>query len=922
MAILLARAGVVGRSEEMSAVDRFLTGNAGRSLFFEGEPGVGKSTVLHAAIERAQELGFDVRTARPAMVETALSFAGLRDLLAGVPFSTRERLPEIQRHALAVALAEEEAGSAPIDSGILGVATRGLLAFLAANGGLLLAIDDLQWLDESTAIVLVYALRRAGDADIRVLATRRGRSTDALPFGIEGALDEESLERLDLGPLSEGATRRMIRVRLGLELTRAELHALYNVTGGNPFYSLELARSGVELDESGSLHLPRSLDDVASARLELLSGKAKEALLFVAALADPRQDVLERLGVIQEVQLGVDAGVLEVEGDSFRFAHPLMRAAAWLGASRERRRAVHRRLAAAVPDLEQRARHLAAATQPPSATVADLLEVAGTNAYLRGAPTAAAELLDRALELAPTGDSDRWGRLAVCAAEAHARASRWDSVSVLVQQAQERLAAGPERAAILVAAAEMRPGLEELLRQAVNEAGETAAGIRARIGLSEQAAFAGRWQDAIDQANEAAAVARVSADRSLLGVALGWLGGMKHLDTRLDGWRELDEALAIQQELGCFPTSAFDSSQTWRACALSWADDFEGAGELLERSLAVASERGDDMSAFQLMQLLILVELRAGRWSAARSTGQEAAELIELLGYEFGHAVLLSGLSRIAGYEGNLEEARVLATQSFDALTTFGDRLWSTFALGSLVFTELCMGNVAGAIAHADAIGERFPDGRESWWTYHQGDEIEACALAGELERALCRIAAVRRAGTALELPRFQTWAERGEGLVRVAEGDLPGATRALESALRLHERYRSPFERARTLLAYGHVLRRSKRRHDARAVLVEALEAFERLGARHFAQGVRDEMRHVGGRPPAGAHELTGAEDRIARLVADGRSNKQVAAELFVTVSTVEAALTRVYRKLGIASRSQLRDALAPSDRVRLSAQ
>jgi len=184
--------------------------------------------------------------------------------------------------------------------------------------------------------------------------------------------------------------------------------------------------------------------------------------------------------------------------------------------------------------------------------------------------------------------------------------------------------------------------------------------------------------------------------------------------------------------------------------------------------------------------------------------------------------------------------------------------------------------------------------------------------LAGERDRARARAADLRRAGDELGLPRFLVWAARGEGLVLAAEGELAAARAVFETALAEHERFQDPFDRARTLLAYGHVLRREHRRREARAVLGDALAEFERLGAGRFSAMTQAELKHVGGRIPVGEHELTASEERVAGLVVDGLSNKQVAAELVVAVSTVEATLTRIYQKLGITSRSQLSRALA----------
>jgi DNA-binding CsgD family transcriptional regulator len=805
--------------------------------------------------------------------------------------------------------------------GVVGAAVLGLLRVVASDRPLVIAIDDLQWLDEPSAAVIVHSLRRLHQENFRLLASSRGDAAGGLPFGLERVLDEQSVDRLALAPLSAGAVRRIVRLRLGVHLSRVQLRALHEVAAGNPFQSLELARSGVKLDESGALRLPASLGHVAGMRLREMPERTRDALLFVAALADRNRGVLTRVGAFEHLGPAFSAGLLEQRDEQVRFSHPLIRSALWSQASLPEKRAVHGMLANAVEDIEQRARHLAAASVSPNAEVAALLEEVAATLHRRGTPAAAADLLDRALEMTPADDSGCWARRAAAAAAYHAEASHWDSVWELVEQAQERLPAGAERAAICVEAAEMRPGLEDLLRQAMAEAGETSVGVRARIGLAEQAAFAADWDEAVDIAHDAAVLARRVAERDLIGEALTMTGAVKLLGSRLDGRDEICEALAIEQELGALRGSVFNSPRTYEAFALTFGDDPSSARAILRERFETACLQGDDLSAFQTLRVLMSACLRAGDWRAARNTGHAALDLVDKIEYEYGRPIVLGSLAMLEAYEGNLAVARMFASEAVSTLEGFGDRLWSTFARAALVFIELCSNNAAEALEHAAAIADRSRDGRECWWSYHQGDEIEALVLVGENERALERIAVLRRAGAGYGLPRFLAWAERGEGLVRTSEGNLVGAQAVFERALAHHERFPFAFERARTVLAYGHVLRRQMKRRDARAALGEALEAFERLGAHQFADVTREEMKHVGGRPPAGEHELTAAEDRVARLVAAGLSNKEAAAELFLAVSTVEATLTRVYRKLGVDSRSRLAHALADYDASRASA-
>jgi len=906
MATLSPSAEIVGRVTELTAVEAFLVDATARALVLEGEAGIGKTTLWRAGVEAARDRGYTLLAAQPAAVEAELALAGLRDLLRDVPPDVQARLPRVQQSALAAALGRDVADAPDVDGGLLGVATAGLLSVLAQEQPVLLAIDDLQWLDDASGAVAVYALRRLGDANVRLFASCRSGPDAPLPFALQQALPGPALARVRLGPLSEGAIRRLLRLREGISLTRLESHAVYVASQGNPFFALELGRAGISTDASGAILLPQGLQGLVDARLGELPARTRDALLFVAALSSPTLGVLGKLGVEEDLETALAAGVLELYGARVRFPHPLVSSAAWAAADEHRRREVHRLLADAVEDDEERVRHLAAAAEPPDRRVSELLASAAAAARRKGAPSAAADLLSRARELVPSTSRDRWAELSAQAAEAHAQAGHWDSVLELVEEAQERLPAGAARAAILVAAGEMRPGQEELLTRAVAEAGETAVGVHARIALSEQQGFGGRWRDGVQVTGEAVRLARQLGDPGLLAVALTWFGGHKLLDSQLDGRRDIDEAAAIARDLRSLPTTVFQTPQTWQGVSLLFGDDPHGALAFFEGRLAAARERGDDLSAFQSMQLIVLAHARAGELGCATLVGRQALELVDVLGYEYGRPVLLGALATVAAYEGDLEHARLLAAEAVAGLSAFGDRLWSTFALGALALTELCAGDARAACAHAREIGDRFP-GQECWWSFHQGDELEALVLAGEHEQALARAEALRAAGAELALPRFLVWANRGEGLVRAAEGDLAAAEAVLGTAIAGHEQFGLPLERGRTLLAYGHVLRREKRRREARSVLEGALAELERIGSRHFARAAQEELQHVGGRAPAGEHELTGAEERVARLVAQGHSNREVAAQLFVEVSTVEATLTHIYRKLGLSSRSQL---------------
>ncbi|HZQ15146.1 MAG TPA: AAA family ATPase [Gaiellaceae bacterium] len=892
---------IVGRDPELELVSDFLSTSPARALVLEGGPGIGKTALWVAATDVAEARGSRVLRARPAELERALGFATLRDLVECVPDDDWNALPAVQAQALGAAVARLEATTPPA-AGLLEAAVLSLFRAAARSKPLLVAIDDLQWVDEPSASVVVYALRRLGDFDARLLATCRAEPGSTLPFGLRQALDERRLLRHPLESLSEGAIRRLLHSRLGVNLPRTALHTLHEACGGNPLYALELAKAQAD----GARGLPPGLRELLEAQLRPLAPETRETLLVIAAALAPTVELLRGARAAGGLEEATARKLVSIDRGRIRFSHPLLATAAWECATDERRREVHRRLAEVVDDPEQRALHVALGAVPPDRAVADLLDGGSASALKKGAPAAAADLLELARQFDP-------GRpLAARLAAAHAAAGHWDRVSELVNEALERLLPGLERAQVLVTAAELRPSLDALLEQAIVEAGDSPVGIRARVGLAVQRGLGGRWAEAVADAQAAAQRARLLGDDALLGVALTFAGGLKLLDSRPDGVAELAEALALEDRLGGLPTTTYESPRMWLAIAAQWADDPRRARGPLAELRAEAEQHGDEMSAFQLQVGLLRVELQTGDLARARQLGAAALDQVELIDYAFGRIILQSALAALAAREGDHDRARRLGTDAAAALGSAGDRLWSTFAEAALLLTELAAGNPQVALSHAEAIAARFPD-RECWWSYHQGDELEALVLAGHRDRAWERVVALRRAGRELRLPRFLAWSARGEGLLDAATGDLAAADAALTAARAQHERFDLPLERARTLLAHGHVLRRLSRRHDARETLEDAAAVFDRAGAQGFAEAARNELAHVGGRAAAGPHELTGAEARIARLVSDGRSNKDVAAELFVTVATVEATLTRVYRKLGVRSRTQLARTLGP---------
>lgn len=371
---------IISRRPERVAAEEFLDAAAGgaRALLLEGEAGIGKTLLWQEALERARARGFRVLSARPAGSEVELSFAALGDLLDGALELALPELPAPRRRALetALLLAEPE-GPAP-DQRAVALAFLGALRILAGSGPLLVAVDDLQWLDASSGSVLAFAARRLGDEPVALLAAARATPGAPVPFALDRAFPEGSFRRLALGPLSVGAVHELLRTRLGLTLPRWALARVHEAAGGNPLFALEigreLTRQGSQVSPEEPLPVPVDLRELMRDRLARLSEHASDALLAAAALSQPTASLVEEVASEPApgsagLEEGLRAGVVELEGERVVFSHPLLRSVCYANAGPSRRRAVHARLAEAVSDPEERARHLALAAEAPDGTV-------------------------------------------------------------------------------------------------------------------------------------------------------------------------------------------------------------------------------------------------------------------------------------------------------------------------------------------------------------------------------------------------------------------------------------------------------------------------------------------------------------------------------------------------------------------------
>jgi DNA-binding CsgD family transcriptional regulator len=927
--------GILGRDAELAKVKDFLESASGTpsALSLEGTAGIGKTTLWQAAVSIARARGHRVLSCRAAEAEARLSYAALGDLL---DFELPD-LPAPQKRALDAALLRAEVEGAPPDQRAVAVASLGVLRALAVSDPVIIAIDDVQWLDIPSATVLAFVVRRLEDAQIRILvALRVGAGGD--PLGLDQVGPAPSLHRMSIGPLREEAMTRLLKDRTQGDLTHPILLRLHRISEGNPFFALEIARAltgqGVRPAPGEPLPVPEDLQALLGTRLAALPSSAADALLVVAAAARPTEELVVAAAARPNrasagIRRAEKAGILQRAGGRIGFTHPLLGSTVYTAATPEARRSAHRRLADLVADPEERARHLALAVSGPDLPVAEALEEAGRHARGRGAPDAAAELLELARKLTPPGDSAGFLRRSVEAAEYHFDAGDATRATALLEEAIAIARPGRDRGRILFRLAsiswlDMRR-VQGLSKQALDEVGDDAA---LQAAILEHLAWVGIYRGDLAVAAEHASAsrrwARRIADPAIRADSLSTFAMVEFLLGRpaqdLMSEAEELEDLAMREGPGS-QTTVFTASRTCHGLQLLWAGELDAAREVLHQELTVYERLGRYVVRDELLCYLAEVECRAGNWDVAARHAQEAYEIDVDSGRVLGQGHMLFPKALVAALKGDAGTARSDAEEGLRRCLRNEDALDACCNQAVLGFLELSLGNPAAAIerlepvlAFLDELGSPEPGIIPC-----VPDAIEALVSLGRLDEAERLLDRLERQGRAQDRPWAIATAARARGLLTAARGDLPAARSTLEQALLEHRRVPQPFELARTLLVKGEVERRAKQKRAARSALEQALGIFQSLGAPSWAQRAQDDLARVGGTVPPSS-ELTPTEERIARLVGEGKKNREVAEALFISVKTVEANLSRIFHKLGVRSRTELTRRIAASEAGRVS--
>ena len=913
---------LVGRDAEIQVIDGFLARIAAgpAALVFEGAPGIGKTTAWASARDRARSGAVHLLSCRPVDAEAKLAFASLADLLEPVAGRALPLLAEPQRVALEVALLRASPrGALPSPRGVAAAALS-VLRLLAADGPLVIAIDDQQWIDRASADALAFALRRIGDLPVGVVATVRvGDGAAPDPLGL-GTTFGARLERRALGPLTSGALHHVVRQQLGQVLPRPTLLRVTDASRGNPFYALEIARellvTGAQPGPADPLPVSEPVMALVLRRLERLPARVRDALLVTAALFSPLLDTVRAAAGARAddaIERAIRARIVELDGPRLRFTHPLLASAVYASALPERRREVHRLLAGIMTDAEERARHLALTTESPDASVATALDDAALLARRRGAPDAAGELQERAASLTPADDPAGRRARALRAAEHFFHAGDRAHARALLTPLLDADPSPDERARALQLLGRIcgeeasLPDAVRHLRDALACAAEPELRVAIELDLGCAAYFVGDVPEAVLHVRAARAAAEALGNPGLLADALAMEAmGSFFSGDRIDVCRQLlDRACTLEDRSR--PTLL-----TLRPTALAgqlaiYEGRFADGEALLREIIEWATERGEDSDL-----PLILTNLASLEWSRCdgEACGRWAEQAITLClqtGNESMRGPALAYRAQSLVFRGEIEAARATLAEAGRLIVQSGF-VRGYFALAQVSSAlDLSLGDFAGAeraiapIPPAVLVGDQFN---------LLSELIEAKVGLGKLDEAAALVDPYAAQVHASGRRRLAARIDRGAALLSAARGDLDGA---LEAARRSVAAFRSlalPIDLGRSLLAQGQVLRRSGERRAAKDAFDEALTLFERHGLHQWHARAAEELRRVPIRRAAPT-DLTETEARVAELAAAGRTNREIGATLFQSAKTVEANLGRVYAKLGIRGRPELGIAL-----------
>ena len=901
---------VLGRQRERDVLERLLDdarAGHGGALVLHGEPGAGKTALLDLAVE----LGDDFKVVRTAGVEgeTELPFAALQQLSVPI-FELSARLPDPQHDALSVAFGLTT-GHAP-DPFLVGLAVLGLLSEAGEDQPLLCVIDDAHWLDRASARALAFIARRLLAEKIALLFAARepGEALGRFP-------------EVHVGPLGRRDARVLLESVLPARVDDRVLERIVAETNGNPLALLELPRGMTPSQLAGGFGLPAAvplsdrIEEHFMQRLTTVPPDARRLLLLAAA--DPTGDLAlvsraaEGMGIRESAGRALESdGLLDLRAGVV-FRHPLARSAVYRAATADERSAIHRALADATDpetDPDRRAWHRAQATSMPDEDVAAELERSAARAQARGGFAAAAAFLERSSVL--TLDPARRAARALAAAQAKHEAGAFDEALTLAASAEVGPLDGLQRAELDLLRARIsfvaeRGNESPKLLLTAAKGFEPFDARRARqiyLDALSAALFAGRLAGSCGAREVAAAVRALPVPSSSPAAADLLLDGLARMiaEGPSSGTPALREAL---RAFSSGDVGADDGQRWWawlagRAAGFIW--DYEEWDSLTMRQVRSAREAGALAELPFALSTRVGVCLFGGDIAAAAALVEEADALAEATD---GRIVPPYGVLTVAAFRGRENELTRSMASSTEGFLRDGEGMGLTLSQWAKALLSNGLGRYDEAFAAAEQGSE---DPHELWFSsFALVELIEAASRSGRNERAAEAVEILAASTSASGTPWALGVQARSRALL--ARGD--DAEKLHREAIDRLEPTRLRVDLARARLLYGEWLRRERRRLDAREQLRIAHDFFSESGMEAFAERARIELRATGEqvreRTTDALDQLTAQEAQVSRLVAQGNSNREVAAQLFISPSTVEYHLGKVFRKLEVKSRTQL---------------
>lgn len=905
---LVGRAGLVERARKQLETSG--------SVLLYGPTGIGKSATGRALVAERARAGCRVLSAAPSQSEAGLPYVTLLDLLSNQLELAWQVLPDHLRQPLEVALLKASAPDTVRDELAVRLAVLHVLRRLAASGPVLLVVDDIQWVDPSSLEVLTFCARRLTEG-VHMLATEQVADGD-LPVMAEAC--PEPVLQLEVPPLAEPDVLALLRNRLSSPLPVRTARRIFTASAGNPFMALELGRAILRHPQGVSpndpLPVSSRLKTLLGDRLADLTPATYELLLHAASSPRPTTSQLaQSLNRSVDVELAEaeGLGLVDVSSERLRFTHPLLREFVYAEATSAARRQAHAQLAAVVDEPVENATHRALATQEADTDLAATIEAAAVVAGGRGALGAAATLWRLAAERTPADEQDdRAARLTSAADAAAAAGHLVESAEMARLAVQAATRPHTKVAGLLLLVDAAWPEREHRLAL-LAEAFEAAVGdpqleARVRILRSNSAYFDRRLDDAQADAEAAERLARECGDTEILVEALSAAGnvqmnrGGEHgsADALLEQAAELSRGLPLSM--------AVVNARQMAAMRELFGGRTSAAIEQISALVDEVREAGAVRWLASTLISATAIYERSGRGADALVTGHECYQLMQDLGDEPEVGLVVACRAEWAG--GTATMARELADAALEGCKLVGNEEWTGPALSGVGIIGVLMGDPQRAVEAFDAIadvGEAAMPYDPAIIPWH-ADYAEALVAAGRLDDAAALIAEIRERADTLDRSVVLVGLARSEALLIAKQGDPAAALELLEKTITTAGDRIYPLDLARCELTRGRVARQARRRSVARTAFLDAIEQFEAYGAPAWREVAETELARLDvpsrSRQPS---ELTDNELQIVAMVRDGSTNREIAAALYLSVKAVESQLTRLYRRFGVANRTQL---------------